>query len=159
MHSIRALNAVYPTARFVITHREVTAVLPSLCALTDALSAVLTDRADPSVLGAHHADLWAEALRRFIEFRDEEDSARFFDVAFTDMQHDPLAAVERLYRQLGDDLSEHSRRRMLAWWESSATERHATPQQPEKFGLNLADLRQQFAFYHDRYVTTHGSSP
>ena len=104
MHSIRALNAVYPTARFVMTHREVTAVVPSLCALTDALSSVLTERTDPSVLGAHHADLWAEALRRFIEFRDEEDSSRFFDVAFSDMQRDPMTAVEQLYRQLGDDL-------------------------------------------------------
>jgi hypothetical protein len=156
MHSIGALNAVYPTARFVMTHRDVGSVLPSVCALTDALSAVLTERSDPSALGAHHADLWAEALRRFMAFRDEEDSARFFDVAFTDLQRDPLGAIEQLYRELGDHLSAATRRRMVAWWEASAADRHPTPQQPEKFGLDLAGLRRQFGFYHDRYVTTGG---
>jgi hypothetical protein len=156
MHSIRALNAVYPTARFVMTHRDVAAVLPSVCALTDALSGVLTERDDPSLLGAHHAALWAEALRRFMEFRDDQDSARFFDVSFTDLQDDPIAAVERLYRDMGDDLSAETRAHMLTWWETSSADRHATPQLPEKFGLDLAALRRQFAFYHDRFVTTVG---
>jgi hypothetical protein len=159
MHSIRALNAVYPTAKFVMTHRDVAAVLPSLCALTDALSGVLTERSDPSLLGAHHAELWAEALRRFMAFRDEEDGARFFDVAFTDLQADPLAAVERLYREMGDDLSAGARHRMRAWWDESASGRQATPQQPEKFGLDPGALRRQFAFYHDRFVTTAGPGP
>src|SRR5579863_2114971 len=79
LHSIGALDAVYPTARFVMTHRDVTAVLPSVCALTHALSGPLTERTDPSVLGAYHASVWAEALRRFVAFRDEHDGSRFFD--------------------------------------------------------------------------------
>jgi hypothetical protein len=156
MHSIRALNAVYPTARFVMTHRDVTAVLPSVCALTQALSGTLTDRADPTILGPHNADLWAEALRRFMEFRDEEDPSRFFDVSFAELQHDPMAAVDRLYLDMGDDLSTDARQAMEAWWVVSATERASTPQQPERFGLDVNSLRQQFAFYHDRFVTTVG---
>ncbi len=154
MHSIRALDAVYPTARFVMTHRDVATVLPSVCALTDALSDVLTERSDPSLLGPHHSTLWAEALRRFTEFRDEHDSNRFFDVSFTDLQTDPIGAVERLYRAMGDDLSPDTRRRMQAWWEGSRADRHAAPQVPERYGLDPVVVRRQFAFYHDRFVTT-----
>ena len=62
MHSIDALNAVYPTARFVMTHRDVTQVLPSVCGLTEALSSVLCERPDPTLLGPHNAKVWAEAL-------------------------------------------------------------------------------------------------
>lgn len=159
MHSIRALNTVYPDAKFVMTHRDVAAVLPSVCALTDALSGVLTERSDPSLLGPHHAELWAEALRRFMEFRDEQDGARFFDVSFADLQADPLAAVERLYRDMGDDLSPGTRHRMQAWWDESSAVRQATPQQPEKFGLDPGALRGQFAFYHGRFVATAGQAP
>jgi hypothetical protein len=156
MHSIRALNAVYPTARFVMTHRDVIQVLPSVCALTEALSSVLCEHPDPARLGPHNAAVWAEALRRFIDFRDGDDGDRFFDVSFTAMQEDPLGAVDRLYGELGDDLSTETRNRMQAWWEASATDRQATPQRPERFGLDVAAMRHQFAFYHDRFVTAPG---
>ncbi len=152
MHSIRALDAVYPTARFVITHRDVARVLPSVCALMDALSNVLTDRPEPSLLGPHNSDVWAEALRRFIEFRDGHDSDRFFDVSYNDMQADPIGAVERLYAELGDDLSAETRNRMTDWWAESSEHRHRTNPRPEEFGLDLAVLREQFGFYHDRFA-------
>jgi len=158
MHSIRALNAVYPTARFVITHRDVAEVLPSVCALMDALSNVLTERPDPSRLGPHNAALWAEALRRFVQFRDQANPDRFFDVSFSDMQHDPIGAVERLYRALGDELSIETRERMATWWQESSEQRHAAKPQLETFGLDLAVLRDQFGFYHDRFIKGPGDA-
>lgn len=159
MHSIEALNTVYPTARFVMTHRDVTQVLPSVCALTEALSSVLSEHPDPLVLGPHNAKVWAEALRRFMTFRDGNDDARFFDVPFLAMQKDPLGAVEQLYVELGDALSAETRARMRAWWDASAADRKATPQQPERFGLDVETMRQQFTFYHDRFVSGPGDDP
>ena len=156
MHSIRALDAVYPTARFVMSHRDVATVLPSVCALTDALSGVLTERPDPVLIGAQQSVLWAEALRRVVEFRDGPHGARFFDVSFDDLQADPVGAVERLYRDLGDDLTPGTRQRMQAWWDGARSDRQATPQLPERFGLDPVGLRTQFAFYHDRHVATTG---
>ncbi len=47
MLSIDALDAVYPDARFVMTHRDVGKVLPSVCALYDTFSSILTDRPRP----------------------------------------------------------------------------------------------------------------
>jgi Sulfotransferase family len=154
MHSIEALNAVYPTARFVMTHRDVTQVLPSVCGLTEALSSILCERPDPTLLGPHNAKVWAEALRRFIDFRNDNDENRFFDVSFLAMQQDPIGAVEHLYGELGDDFSVETRHRMQAWWETNAADRKSIPQQPERFGLDMAAMRQQFAFYHDRFVTS-----
>jgi len=154
MLSIEALNDVYPSARFVMTHRDVTAVLPSLCALTDALSNVLTDRSDPSLLGPHQSARWAEALHRFTDFRDRQPAERFFDVSFEDLQNDPMASMERLYLDIGDSLTPDTRSRMQSWWDASREERHSAPQLPQKFGLDPAAVRTQFAFYHDRFVGT-----
>ena len=86
MHSIDALDRVYPDARFVMTHRDVGKVLPSVCAVFEALSNVLTEHPDPVAIGAHNSELWRYSLQRLIEFRDGGNESRFFDVSFGEVQ-------------------------------------------------------------------------
>ena len=68
MLSIDALDAVYPDARFVMTHRDVGSVLPSVCALYSTLAAVLTEHADPIAIGSNNKKVWRTALERLIAF-------------------------------------------------------------------------------------------
>ena len=155
MHSIDALNVVYPDARFVMTHRDVGKVLPSVCAVFAALSDVLTSNPDPVAIGAHNAELWRYSLQRLIAFRDSGNENRFFDVSFGEVQRDPMAAVAKLYAELGDDLSADARRRMQDWWEESSKERSGPHSySAETFGLDPALIREQFAFYYDRFDVT-----
>ena len=152
MHSIDALDRIYPDARFVMTHRDVGKVLPSVCAVFEALSDVLTQRPDPIAIGAHNAELWRYSLERLIEFRDAGNGDRFFDVSFEAVQRDPMAAVARLYEELGDELSEDARTRMKGWWAESSKERSGPhTYRAETFGLDPATIREQFAFYYDRF--------
>jgi hypothetical protein len=154
MASIRGLNAVYPDARFVMTHRDIASVIVSVCALMEALTGPLTERDDPRAIGRYNADLWAEALRRLIEFRDDGNEARFHDVLFADLQGDPIRTMERLYEQLGDPLDANAKARMADWWDNAAGDRRAAARQPERYGLNTEELRQRFAFYHERFEIT-----
>jgi hypothetical protein len=161
MLSIEALDAVYPDARFVMTHRDVSQVLPSVCALYDTLSNVLTERPDPVAIGTHNVEMWRCSLERLIEFRDRGNEHRFHDLAFEAVQRDPMAAVDQLYAELGDDLTDDARHRMQDWWTQSSTQRSGPHQyRPEKFGLDLAAIREQFAFYNDRFdiATEHRAS-
>ncbi len=152
MQSIAALDRVYPDARFVMTHRDVGKVLPSVCALFESLSNVLTDHPDPLAIGTHNATLWRHSLQRLIAFRDSGNEARFFDVSFGAVQSDPMAAVEQLYAELGDDLSSEARRRMQDWWAESSKGRSGPHNfRAETFGLDPATLREQFAFYYERF--------
>ncbi len=155
MHSIEALNRVYPDARFVMTHRDVGKVLPSVCAVFEALSSVLTDHPDPVAIGTHNSELWRYSLHRLIDFRDDGNENRFFDVSFGEVQRDPLAAVAQLYAELGDDLSDDARQRMEDWWAESSQERSGPHRyKAETFGLDPATIRQQYAFYYDRFDVT-----
>jgi hypothetical protein len=154
MHSIDALDAVYPDARFVMTHRDVGKVLPSVCALYESFSGVLSDRRDPLAVGAASVELWRSSLERLLAFRDRDrgHDARFHDLSFEAVQSDPLAEVARLYAELGDDLTPDARRRMQGWWAESSQQRPAPHgYRPETFGLDLAAVRRDFAFYHDRF--------
>jgi hypothetical protein len=151
MPSIAALDAVYPDARFVMTHRDLGSVLPSVCAVKQALMTPVTKEQDLLALGEHETALWREALQRLLDFRDDGREARFFDVDFAALQGDPLGEMEDLYRALGDDLSPESRQRMIEWWQNSASERRSAHIDPASFGLDAATVRDQFAFYHERF--------
>ena len=151
--SIDALDEVYPDARFVMTHRNLAQVLPSVCALKQALMTPLTTTQDLVALGRHETALWSESVRRLIKFRDEGREDRFFDVGFAEVQDDPIGACERLYDELGDELTDETRQRMLAWWQESESDRRRGPRpDPATFGLDLEHLREEFAFYHDRFA-------
>jgi hypothetical protein len=154
MASIEALDAVYPDARFVMTHRDVASVIPSLCALKHALTSPLTSRMETTALGRREADLWHEALQRTLALRDAGREERFFDVSFARMQAAPLEAVAELYRALGDELQADARARMAQWWEDNAPQRRAGPSpDPAAFGIDEKDLRERFDFYRRRFLS------
>ena len=152
MLSIDALNAVYPDARFVMTHRDVGKVLPSVSALYSTLSKVLTDRPDPVAIGTDNSALWQTALERLIEFRDRGNESRFHDLLFDAVQRDPIGQVDELYAELGDVLSDEARRRMDDWWTESSKHRAGPGSYPpETYGLDPTTIARQFAFYHHRF--------
>ena len=152
MHAIDALDAVYPDARFVMTHRDIRRVLPSVCALYDTFSCILTERRDPVAIGALNVELWRCSLERLVDFRDRGNEGRFHDLSFAALQRDPIAEVATLYAELGDDLTGDVRRRMQDWWAESAKQRSG-PQsyRAEDYGLDPATVRERFAFYYDRF--------
>lgn len=152
MHAIVELDRVYPDARFVMTHRDITSVIPSVAAVMSALSASLTDEPDPGYLGRHNADVWETALRRLIAFRDAGNEDRFFDISFADMQSDPIGCIGRLYAWLGEELSIEAEAKMAAWWDENSKERHGAHRyRPQDFGIDVDELRDRFSFYTERF--------
>ena len=103
-------------------------------------------------IGTHNAALWRYSLQRLMAFRDNGNEDRFFDVSFQAVQRDPMAAVEQLYADLGDELSADARRRMQDFWAESSKDRSGPhTYKAETFGLDPAAIREQFAFYYDRF--------
>jgi hypothetical protein len=152
MLSIDALNAVYPDARFVMTHRDVSKVLSSVCALYSTLTSVLTSNPDPMGIGAHSVEVWRTALERLIDFRDKAHEDRFFDLMFEDVQRDPIGQITRLYEQLGDLLSEEALSGMRTWWSENSKDRSGPASySPEEFGLSAAAISEEFSFYSKRF--------
>jgi sulfotransferase family protein len=156
MVSIDALDRVYPDARFVMTHRDVGKVLPSVCALYAALGGVLAEDLDLPAVGAHNTMVWRTALERLLSFRDAGRDDRFFDLWFEDVQRDPIGQVESLYARLGDELTDEARTRMAAWWNDNATHRSTAGHHAEEFGLEKPALDAAFAFYNNRFGSSHG---
>jgi Sulfotransferase family len=152
--SIESLNHVYPDARFVTTHRDVTRVIPSVASVETAVVRMMTGNPDPVYIGRHCADTWDLCLRRFIAFRDRVGEDRFYDIAFEDLQSDPIGTIRGLYEWLGEEFTPATVHAMELWWKGNEEEREqAGPHRyrAEDFGLDTEQLAERFAYYGERF--------
>jgi hypothetical protein len=147
-----ALSDAYPDARFLWTHRDPADVLASVCDLIAYTHSWVSDRDDKVDVGAQQLDLWSEALRRAIEFRDQVGEGRFADMTFREMQSDPIGALARAYEKLGLVFSEQTERRMAEWRLVNPPGAHGVHSSSlDDFGLDAAGVRERFGFYLDRF--------
>jgi hypothetical protein len=150
MSGIYDLDKVYPDAQFVMTHRDVTKVIPSVSSLLATVSS-LVGQDDPHYFGGFAAQLWETALRRTVAFRDDGREHRFHDLGFREVQDDPIGSVRKLYASLGEQLSPQAEDRMTKWWAGNSRVQGGHRYTAEEFGLDAAELRSRFAFYTDRF--------
>lgn len=148
---IEALVQVFPDARFVMTHRDVISVIPSVSDLYYELHKAYSDAVETRAIGDDTRG-WCElAMRRMIAWRDAGNDDRFFDIQFGPFQADPFPILEDLYAFMGEELTPEARAGMEHWRQT--TPRDAGYQRSDMaiFGLDPEGLRQQFAFYSDRF--------
>ena len=95
---LEAYEKVFPEARFVQTHRDVSSVLPSVSDLYYSMLQGGNPGIDPLYVGTLNMDQWGIALDRCLAFRaDPTRDAKFFDMGFTEFQADPIAEIGKLY--------------------------------------------------------------
>ena len=146
-----AVLAVFPDARFVVTHRDPAPVLGSVCSLIHTMQALTGKPADPSALGRAERDAWAEAMRRLLAVRAREGEARFADVHFHELVADPIAVIARAYAQLDVPFSREAERRIAAHAAAHPRGRLGEHRyRLEDFGLDRAGVHAAFSFYTDR---------
>jgi hypothetical protein len=153
MDALDALLAEYPDARFVMTHRDIAQVIPSVVSLLDATSEHLRVGPLAPDFAANQAAYWERALRKTLAYRDAGGDDRFFDLGFAEMRPDPLPAVARLYDWLGVELTDEVADRMRAWWAGNPADKQGIHDYtPEQYGIDIDELGSQFAFYNDRFT-------
>lgn len=145
------LDGAFPDARFVMTHRDPTDVMVSVCDVFAELRSHFTVAVDHHEIGRANVRDWTLGMERLLAFRDEDRSHRFFDLDFRAVQTDPVGEVRRLYAWLGEPVSEPFETGMQRWWaDRAATREQNIHPEPDVFGLDLAAIRERFAAYNDR---------
>lgn len=149
-----ALMNAFPDAKFVMTHRDPTDVLGSVCDVFADIQANFTDELDRLTIGRTNEDRWVEGMRRVLQFRaDPQRDALFYDLHFRAVAADPIGEVRGLYDWLGVPVSEQFEKNMAEWTEAN-NEREPNPRTPpESFGLDLDALRPKFADYVEHMST------
>jgi len=114
VHGLDALFANFPDALIILTHRNPLEVLRSSCHLTEVLHKLYARPGKPELLGTRESKLLAQAVARFIQFRDAhpELNDRFIDVKYTELIADPLVVIQQIYQKFEIPLSDLAAQRM-----------------------------------------------
>jgi hypothetical protein len=154
--SLDYLDRVFPEAKFVMTHRDPTDVILSVADVYADIVGGFTDHLDRRYLGELNVQQWSIGMDRAVKFRDGGAEHRFFDIDFRAVQADPIGEVRRLYRWLGEPMTDEFETRMHAWWADNADKREPHPKaDAQAFGLDLNAIRPLFADYVERWRNVH----
>jgi hypothetical protein len=149
-----AYDKVFPQARFVQTHRDVSKVLPSVCDLYYTLLQPGNPDIDPLYVGELNMLHWGIALERCLAFRrDPSRDSRFLDIGFTPFQADPFVEIQRLYGWLGDELTRETIEKMRAWRVANPRDKHGTHSyRGTDFDITDDALEKRFGAYRKRFA-------
>ncbi len=145
------LDAAFPDARYVMTHRDPAEVMVSVADLYAEVGRQFSQDVDLRYLGELNVQHWTTGMERLLRFRHEHGDERFFDMDFRAVQRDPIGQVRELYAWLGQPLSDGFEQGMRRWWEDNAETREANIHpDPHEFGLDLDQVRRRFTEYSAR---------
>ena len=151
---IGGLLKVWPGVRLVMTHRDVSQVLPSWCSMCCSLTVSSSTTYRKQNEGAHWTGRFRTGLERFEAIRAGLPQEQIIDVRYEDTVRDPAGVAERTMRALGltpDAADRKAIARAIADNAREARPRHKYS--AAEFGLTGEGIARDFAFYHDAYLT------
>ena len=154
LQGLPALLEVFDDARFVITHRDPTAILPSVTSLIATMRWAHSDRVDFAAIGRYHLELYGRSLDSLIDLIDSGRLApdRTAQVPHRLVSTDKLAAARSVYEQLGMNLAPKTEAAIADYAAATPPGKHGEHRyQFEDLGLTRAEVRARFARYIDRF--------
>ncbi len=105
MMDLPALLSVFPDARLIFTHRDLSTAVASAASLAWNQSIIYSDHIDPEKLGAEWLRKTQVQIERVEKARKSIPQERMMDVHFDEMESDWRATMERIYRFLDLDIA------------------------------------------------------
>lgn len=166
LHSLEVLEATYPDAKIVLTHRDPATMLASLTSLVAHIRWAHSDRVDAPALARAHVERYQRSLDRVRE--DEEragagsgravrgvgslasgrSATGRHHLRYADLVEDPEARVAELYEALSLELSAAYRTKLREEIAHRTRHEHGDHAYDlEALGLDRAALHERFAPY------------
>lgn len=152
--AMREIVAVYPDARFVMTHRDPVQTLASISKLTFKLRGVRYDEPiDPRQVGQQMLTFVQCHIDRIMAFTEGPLAARVTHVDYYRLLDNPALVMAEVHASLGIDSPAAVRAAVEAWHRQNPKgARGANPYALEQFGLHPDAVAEQFAPYMRRFA-------
>jgi hypothetical protein len=150
--NLDAVMKVFPDAKILQMHRDVTKSLPSICSLSAMTTSKFAHTMDLRKHGRFWADYYRIGIDRAFAVRPSIPSNQLADVRLSDLTKDLVGTIRRLYAQFelpwDDYLASRYRVRLM----DNPKDAHGTHVYSlEEFGLDPAEIRSRFADYQERF--------
>lgn len=147
------LQAVFPDATVVMTHRDPVSVIASTITMLCYGDRLRRRRVDPPAVATYWVDRIEVLLRRCVRDRDLIPAERSLDLPFHDFMADDVGAVERIYELADFEMTPAARASLDAFMQANPRGKHGriVYDLAADFGIDGAALRERFSFYFDRF--------
>lgn len=150
--NLDAVMKVFPDAKIVQMHRDVTKSLPSNCSLSAMTTSKFAHRMDLPKLGRFWADYYRVGIDRALTARKTIPGSQIADVRLADLTKDLIGTIRSLYATLDLPWDDYLGSRYRARLMDNPKDAHgAHVYSLEEFGLDPYEIRSRFADYHERF--------
>jgi hypothetical protein len=149
---LEAIEAAYPDARFIMTHRDPGKSVPSWASIVSAIFPPAQGGRDMQRLGREVSEHLRVGVEHAIAARARLGEDRFLDVHHRRLIADPLGTLRRIYEFLDLELRPSVEDAMLDWQRTNRSGARGTHHYTaEQFGLSARQLRSEYDFYIRRF--------
>lgn len=153
MENLAPLKAAFPDATLVVTHRDPVAVIRSLTTMLSYSDRIRRDPVDPPGLARHWSARIERLLRACLEQRDAWGPDQSIDILFHDYMADQDGMMRRVYALAGMDLPPDIEAALSGYLQENPRNKHGRVLYDLEgvFEVDVARLRDRFAFYYERF--------
>jgi hypothetical protein len=153
LEQLRVLDAVFPGAIVVCTHRDPVPVALSMIAMLTYTARMHCAPVPVQEIAASWIDRLQTMLDALVHDRDVIPPERSTDVRFDDFMADELGIAERVYDLAGEPLTNAARTAMVDYLQGHQRGRLGQiATSAEMFGLDEHDVQARFTRYTDRFL-------
>jgi hypothetical protein len=150
--AMNEILAVYPDARFVMTHRDPVQTLASIAKMTFSLRGVRMHQPDPAITGQHMLHFVQRHIDRIMAFDQGPQGARVVHVDYYALVADPVGQMRRIHAGLGIATPAELAAAVSAWHSTNPKNaRGRNDYTLEQWGLQDQAVAAQFAPYMRRF--------
>lgn len=147
MYILDAMLETYPGARFITSHRDPLACIPSISSFYFETWQIYSDSANAAACGRDAARFWGAALDRLVAAARRRPE-QFLDIEYADLMERQDDAIERIYGFLGLAIEPETRAGFARWRSENRRDRRRPHHyRIEDFGLTRDALAEAFADY------------
>lgn len=146
------LLETYPDAQLIWAHRDPFTATSSFCSILSMAHRGYTGKVDYEWLGEDCPYQAQLHLDRIMDTRERLGHDRIVDVHYADVTRDPMAAIRKLYADLGDTLTPEAEAAMLAWLDENPQGKFGKHEYAlDQYGLSVEALAPKFERYLSQY--------
>ena len=153
MENLPALDATYPDATVIVTHRDPVAVIQSAITMLAYGDRIRRRTIDLGELASYWIERVEHLLRACVRDRDAVPVERSIDVRFHEYMADQTAVIRRVYAMSGLALTAGTESRIGGYLAANPRGKHGQVvyDLAGDFGVDVAALRKRFGFYYERF--------
>ena len=150
--NLDALLTVYPDARIIHTHRDVSEALASQCSLSARMISKMQRSMSMKEVGEFWLDYSRAGIDRAMSSRDSLPESQVYDIRLEDLHARPIEVLQGLYAHFDLEYDDQLTERFLARIAEEPTSQVGKHDyEIADFGLDGDQVREHFADYCDRF--------